>query len=64
MYGTVASSGEMTETFATYDSFNGRPYDETITFTPATTATYYFGFNAFSIPDQYYICLLYTSRCV
>lgn len=53
MYGTGASSGEMTEMLAEYIDFNGGPYEASIPFTAPTTGTYYFGFNLFSTANQY-----------
>ena len=56
MYGNAPDSGSMTLLLADHPLVNGASATvETISFSPPTTATYYFGFNAYSLPNQDYL---------
>ncbi|MDR3023301.1 GEVED domain-containing protein [Chryseobacterium sp.] len=53
-YGTSPVESAMTNSVADYPSINDEmAHTESITFTVPTTGVYYFGFNAYSDPDQF-----------
>ena len=53
-YGTSNSIAAMTTELADYPNINDNtPHSVTINFEPATTGTYYIGFQAYSEPDNY-----------
>lgn len=53
-YGTSPDASAMTGSIADYPSINDEmAHTESITFTVPTTGVYFFGFNAYSDPDQY-----------
>ena len=53
-YGTSPAAAAMTGSIADYPSINDEmAHTESITFTVPTTGVYFFGFNAYSDPDQY-----------
>ncbi len=53
-YGNAASAAGMTSTIQTLNGFTNTDYQKaTITFVPATTAAYYFGWHATSNPSSY-----------
>ncbi len=53
-YGTSPVASAMTNSVADYPSINDETaHTESITFTVPTTGVYFFGFNAYSDPDQY-----------
>jgi len=55
-YGSSNSAAAMTNVLADYPDLNiGTPSNEIVEFTPATTGVYYFGFNAYSTADQFYL---------
>lgn len=55
-YGTSANVAGMTNPIADYPNINdGVIHSESITFTPATSGVYYFGFQAYSIADRFYL---------
>jgi hypothetical protein len=55
-YGTSPSNGAMTNTLADHPNINqATPQSNTVTFTPPSTGVYYFGFNAYSDADMYYL---------
>ena len=55
-YGTSANSSSMTTTLANYPSVTGATLlSDSIAFTPAVSGDYYFGFNAYSVADQFYL---------
>jgi hypothetical protein len=55
-YGTSANAASMTNTIADHASITGGTLtNESLTFTPAVSGDYYFGFNAYSIADQYFL---------
>jgi len=59
-YGTSPEGTEMTNQLADYPSIQlpaGQPEDELITFTVAADGVYYFGFNAYSATNQFYLYL-------
>lgn len=57
-YGTSAVNTAMTNILADYpDVDHATSSIKTISFTPATTGTYYIGFNAYSAADQAYLYL-------
>ena len=57
-YGTSNTAAGMVNVLADYPSITGAtPQTATVTFTPSTTGVYYFGFNAYSIADQYSLFL-------
>jgi hypothetical protein len=57
-YGTTTDASSMTTLLADHTNIDdATPHDTTVSFTPATTGTYYIGFHAHSIEDQY---LLYV----
>lgn len=56
MYGTDATAEAMTEEIAVHEPFsNNVAVTNSVNFTPTTTGVYYFGFHAYSIPNQYFI---------
>ena len=56
-YGTSAAAAAMTMILADHPSIvNGTaPINNMVNFTPATTGVYYFGFNAYSAANQFYL---------
>ncbi len=55
-YGTSASAAAMTNPLADYPNVvNSTPLNSSVQFTPATSGIYYFGFNAYSTADQFYL---------
>lgn len=57
-YGTTASSTAMTTVLADHPNINTNvPQNNTVTFTPATSGTYVFGFQAYSATNQFYLLL-------
>ncbi|WP_345258596.1 beta strand repeat-containing protein, partial [Flaviaesturariibacter amylovorans] len=53
-YGTTATAAGMTTVLKDHSSItNTTPATETITVTPSATGIYYFGFQAYSVLDQY-----------
>ncbi len=53
-YGMSASASSMTDLIVDYPSItNTTPSLSSTDFTPTTTGVYYFGFHAYSIPDQF-----------
>ncbi|WP_294226538.1 T9SS type A sorting domain-containing protein [uncultured Chryseobacterium sp.] len=55
-YGTSPLASAMTNTIADYPSINDKTaHSVSVNFTPATSGIYYFGFNAYSDADQYYL---------
>ncbi|NIF06721.1 T9SS type A sorting domain-containing protein [Chryseobacterium sp. Tr-659] len=57
-FGTSANVSAMTNPIADYPSINDNTlHAESITFTVPTTGIYYFGFNAYSDANQYYLYL-------
>lgn len=55
-YGTSASSTAMTTVLMDHTNVvNDTPLNNIVNFTPATSGVYYFGFNANSIADQFYL---------
>ena len=56
MYGTDATADAMTEEIAVHEPFNNNvAITNEVPFMPATSGVYYFGFHAYSGPNQYYI---------
>ncbi len=52
-YGTSATAASMSNTLLTHSSITGSTVNTaSVTFTPATSGTYYIGFHAFSAADQ------------
>lgn len=57
-YGTSPAATAMTNPIADYPNvINGTPITETLTFTAPTTGVYYFGFNAYSAADRFYLAI-------
>ncbi|MCD9617530.1 GEVED domain-containing protein [Chryseobacterium gleum] len=55
-YGTSPDAAAMTGSIADYPSINdGVAHTESVTFTVPVTGVYFFGFNAYSDSDQYYL---------
>ena len=55
-YGTSAAASSMTNVLADYTSVvNPLPINSVINFTAPTTGVYYFGFNANSLADEFYL---------
>jgi hypothetical protein len=55
-FGTSATVAAMTNPVADYPAINdGVAHTATVNFTVPTTGIYYFGFNAYSIADQFYL---------
>ena len=55
-YGTSASAAAMTNAIDDHSSVdNATPINNVVEFTPATSGVYYFGFNAYSEADQFYL---------
>ncbi len=55
-YGTSATATGMVNTLADYPVVNNAlPLTASVSFTPTTTGVYYFGFNAYSAADQFYL---------
>lgn len=55
-YGSSADVAAMTNPIVDYPAINGAAKDTSITdFTPIATGTYYFGFHAYSISNQFYL---------
>jgi len=55
-YGTSNSAAAMTTVLADYPGVvNATPLNAIVEFTPATSGIYYFGFNAYSDADQFYL---------
>ena len=55
-YGTSPDAAAMTGSVADYPSINdGVAHTESVTFTVPATGVYFFGFNAYSDSDQYYL---------
>ena len=55
-YGTTASAAGMTTELANYPVVtNATPLTASLTLIPTTTGVYYFGFNAYSEADQFYL---------
>ncbi|ASK32459.1 hypothetical protein CEY12_21280 [Chryseobacterium sp. T16E-39] len=55
-YGTSSNVAGMTNVLADYPNINdGVIHSESLTFTPTTTGVYYFGFQAYSIADRFYL---------
>jgi hypothetical protein len=55
-YGTLASAAAMTNALADYPNVTGAvATTATVSFTPTVSGDYYFGFNAYSIANQYYL---------
>ncbi len=53
-YGSAANAASMTNSIADYASINtGTLTNESLTFTPTDSGNYYFGFNAYSIANQW-----------
>ena len=52
-YGTAASANAMTNQLADHPNVvNVTPINNIVNFTPTTSGVYYFGFNAYSLPNQ------------
>ena len=57
-YGNSAAVAAMTNVLADYPSINDKvAHSASVNFTPATSGTYYFGFNAYSATNQYNLYL-------
>ena len=57
-YGTAATVAAMTTTLADHPNVTGgTPNNGSVAFTPATSGTYYFGFNAYSAVNQFLLYL-------
>src|SRR5690554_6859703 len=57
-YGTSPNASQMTTELADHPSINqGAPMIETVTFTVPADGVYYFGFNAYSAPNQFNLYL-------
>ncbi|MCA1966644.1 MAG: T9SS type A sorting domain-containing protein, partial [Flavobacterium sp.] len=55
-YGNSANAAAMTTLLADHPNVvNDTPVSNLVNFTPATSGVYYFGFNAYSIADQFYL---------
>jgi hypothetical protein len=55
-YGTSANAAAMTNLLADHPNVvNDTPVNNFVDFTPSTSGVYYFGFNAYSIADQFYL---------
>lgn len=55
-YGNSANAAAMTTLLADHPNVNSStPVNNFVNFTPATSGVYYFGFNAYSIADQFYL---------
>lgn len=55
-YGNSAAASAMTNVLADYPSINDQmAHSVSVNFTPATSGVYYFGFNAYSAADQFYL---------
>lgn len=55
-YGTSASATSMTNSLVDLPNVvNATPLNNVVQFTPATSGVYYFGFNAYSDADQFYL---------
>lgn len=57
-YGTSADVSGMTNPIADYPNIiDGVIHQESLTFTPATSGVYYFGFQAYSITNRFYLMI-------
>lgn len=57
-YGTAPNVAAMTNPIADYPNVvNATPNAESITFTPSASGVYYFGFNAYSTANQFYLAI-------
>lgn len=55
-YGNSANAAAMTTLLADHPNvISGIPVNNIVNFTPATSGVYYFGFNAYSIANQFYL---------
>lgn len=54
-YGTSNTAVSMTNELANYPALTNTSTNAVVEFTPATTGVYYFGFNAYSDADQFYL---------
>ena len=56
-YGSSASAASMTDLLAEHPNVvnNVTPINNVVEFTPGTSGVYYFGFNAYSVADQFYL---------
>ncbi|AWH85634.1 hypothetical protein HYN59_11180 [Flavobacterium album] len=56
-YGTSPTAAAMTLPLADHNGFTTSPLTNTVDFTPAASGVYYFGFNAYSVANQFWIFL-------
>ncbi len=57
-YGTSPNATAMVNSLANYSNIvNSTPNTETISFTPPTSGVYYFGFNAYSDANKFYLAI-------
>jgi len=57
-YGTSPNATAMVNSLANYTNIvNSTPNTETISFTPPTSGVYYFGFNAYSDANKFYLAI-------
>lgn len=57
MYGTAPTAASMTLPLADHNGFTTSPLNNFVDFIPATSGVYYFGFNAYSVANQFWIFL-------